>query len=207
MTTAWTIQGEYLEACSCRYLCPCITSNATAPASEEFCKFAMTYRIDAGRYGAVDLAGVTFAVVAQSKAVMAAGGWIVGVIVDDRASAQQADAITAIASGGAGGPLAALAPLIGEFRGVERHPIRFDQEGNRRAVTIAGILEQAVEGVPSVSMSGECLAIDNTFHPANRRLTLATAVKNLINCFGIRWDDAGSSRNGHLAPFAWSGAA
>ena len=49
--------------------------------------------------------------------------------MDAAASAAQADAVAAIASGGAGGPLAALAPLIGEFRGVERHPIRFDQDG------------------------------------------------------------------------------
>lgn len=207
MSTAWSIKGEYLEACSCRYLCPCITSNATAHASEEFCDFAMTYRVDAGDYGGLDLQGVTFSVVAQSKAVMAAGGWIVGLIVDSSASAAQADAITAIASGQAGGPLAALAPLIGEFRGVERHPIRFELNGSRRAVIIAGILEQEVEGVPSVSAAGECLAIDNTFHPANRRLNLATAVRNLIACFGIRWEDSGSQRNGHFASFAWSGTA
>jgi hypothetical protein len=205
MSTAWSIKGEYLEACSCRYLCPCITSNATAHASEEFCDFAMTYRVDAGNYGGLDLKGVTFSVVAQSKAVMAAGGWIVGLIVDSSASAAQADAITAIASGQAGGPLAALTPLIGEFRGVERHPIRFELNGNRRAVIIRGILEQEVEGVPSVSAVGECLAIDNTFHPANRRLNLAAAVRNLIACFGIRWEDSGSQRNGHFASFAWSG--
>ena len=205
MPTIWSIKGEYLEACSCRYLCPCITSNATAHASEEFCDFAMTYRVDAGDYGGLDLKGVTFSVVAQSKAVMAAGGWIVGLIVDSSASAAQADAITAIASGQAGGPLAALTPLIGEFRGVERHPIRFELNGSRRAVIVAGILEQEVEGVPSVSAAGECLAIDNTFHPANRRLNLATAVRNLIACFGIRWEDSGSQRNGHFASFAWSG--
>jgi hypothetical protein len=207
MSTAWAIEGEYLEACSCRYLCPCVTSNATARASEDFCKFAMTYRIDRGRYGGLDLAGVKFAVIAQSKAVMADGGWIVGLIVDSGASTEQADAVAAIASGTAGGPLAMLAPLIGEFRGVERHPIRFALDGHRRAVEIPGVLEQEVEGVPSISAAGECLAIDNTFHPANRRLSLATALRNLIACFGIRWDDAGSRRNGHFAPFAWSGRA
>lgn len=207
MSTAWTIKGEYSEACSCRYLCPCITSNATGEASEDFCDFAMTYRIDAGRYGTVGLDGVTFAVVAQSKKIMAAGGWIVGVIVDAQASAAQVEAITAIASGGAGGPLAALAPLVGEFRGVERHPIRFELDGPRRAVTVAGTLEYEIQGVPSVSVNGECLAIDNTFHPANSRLHLATAAKNLIACFGISWYDTGSQRNGHFAPFAWSGSA
>lgn len=206
MSTAWSIAGEYAEACSCAYLCPCVTSNATAPATEGFCRFAMTYRIDAGRYDGLDLGGITFAVIAESKAVMAAGGWTVGVVVDDRASAAQADAITAIASGQVGGPLAALAPLIGDFRGVERHPIRFEIDGTRRVVTIPGILEQEIVGVASVSAVGECLGIDNSFHPANTRLNLATTVKNLIARFGIRWDDA-TNRNGHFASFSWRGAA
>jgi hypothetical protein len=178
-----------------------------APASEDFCDFAMTYRIDTGNYGGLDLSGLAFVVVAQSKAVMAAGGWIVGLIVDERASAQQLDAITAIASGRAGGPLAGLAPLIAEFRGVEQHPIRFELAGHRRGVSVPGILEQQVEGVPSNSVSGACLAIENTMHPANPRLNLATALRNLISCFGIRWDDAGSQRNGHFASFAWAGTA
>src|SRR5688572_27156573 len=166
--TTWAIAGEYLEACSCRFVCPCVTSNATAPATEGFCRFAMTYRIDQGRFGNLDLAGVTFVVVAESQAVMAAGNWIVGVIVDAGASTQQADAVAAITSGSAGGPLAALAPLIGQMRGVERHPIRFEMSGHRRAVTVPGVLEQEIEGVPSVSVPGECLAVDPTFHPANR---------------------------------------
>jgi hypothetical protein len=203
----WSIRGEFTEACSCRYLCPCVTSNAAGEATEDFCNFAMTYRIDAGSYGTVDLAGVTFAVIAQSKKVMAAGGWIVGVVIDERASAEQADAVAAIASGQAGGPVAGLAPMIGEFRGIERHPIRFELGGLRRAVAIPGVLEVEVEGVPSVSASGECLGIDNTFHPANSRLNLATAVRNVITAFGIRWNDTGSRRNAHFAPFAWSGAA
>jgi len=207
MSTTWSIRGEFAEACSCRYLCPCIVSNATGEATEDVCDFAMTYRIDAGHFGAVDLAGIAFALVAQSRKVMAAGGWIVGVIVDERASAAQTEAVTAIASGRAGGPLAAVAPLIGEFRGVERHPIRFEQDGLRRVVTVPGVLEQEVQGVASVAASGECLGIDNTFHPANARLNLATAAKNLIACFGIRRNDAGSQRNAHFASFAWSGAA
>lgn len=207
MPTTWSIAGQYLEACSCRFVCPCVTSNATAPATEGFCRFAMTYRIDEGRYGALDLAGVTFAVVAESQAVMAAGNWKLGVIVDAAASNAQADAVVAITSGSAGGPLAALAPLIGEMRGVERHPIRFDMQDHRRGVSIPGLLEQEIQGIPSVSVGGECLAIDPTFHPANRRLALATVVKNVIACFGIRWDHDGAQRNGHFAPFAWSGTA
>jgi hypothetical protein len=206
MSDAWTIAGEYMEACSCDFLCPCLPSNATARATQGFCRFAMTFRVDNGRFGAVDLGGVSFAVVGESKAVMSEGGWTMGVIVDDRASEAQAEAIGAIASGRAGGPLGAFAPLVADFRGIERHPIGFEIDGARRAVSIPGVLEQAIEGVPSLVSSGECLAIDNVFHPAGKRLHLATALKNVMACFGITWKDASNRQNGHFARFAWNGS-
>jgi len=205
MSTTWSIDGEYLEACSCDYVCPCITSNATAPATHDFCVFAMTYRIDRGRFGSIDLAGVTFAMIARSSAVMSAGNWAMGLVVDERASAEQAAAVTDIATGNAGGPMAAFAPLLGEFRGVERRPIRVEIDGARRAVAIAGMLEQAIEGTPSAAVPGAYLAIDNTFHPAGPRLNLATARKSVVDCFGIQWNDASGKTNGHFAAFSWRG--
>ena len=205
MGDTWSIAGEYLEACSCNYLCPCITSNATGKATEDFCTFAMTYRVDTGRFGSTNLAGVTFAVVAKSKAVMSAGDWVMGVVIDSRASNEQAAAIGEIASGTAGGPMAAFAPLVGEFRGVERQPIRFEIDGLTRSAKIGNIVEDVVEGVPSPLGAGECLAIDNTFHPANKRLNLATAKKHFVDCFGLRWEDTSGRRNGHFAHFSWSG--
>jgi hypothetical protein len=207
MGDAWAIDGEYMEACSCDYLCPCITSNATAAATQGFCIFAMTYRIDHGRFGTVDLSGLTFAIVAKSEAVMSAGNWVLGVIVDDRASDAQAAALADIATGKAGGPMAAFAPLVGELRGVERRPIRFTVEGARRSVTIGGDLEQSIEGVPSPTTPGACLGIDNTFHPANSRLNLAHAQTNVVKCFGLQWSDASGTTNGHFAPFGWGGNA
>jgi len=207
MSTAWSIEGEFAEACSCTYLCPCITSNAAARATEDFCTFVMTYRVGTGRFGAVDMSGVTFTLFAKSQAVMAAGGWIVGLVVDERASDAQADAVARITSGSAGGPLAALAPLIAEFRGVERHPIRFETAGQRRTVSIPGLLDQDINGVPSVVAGDTCLAIDEVLHPANKRLALATAARHVVSAFGLRWDDRGSGRNAHFAPFAWSGSA
>jgi hypothetical protein len=202
----WSIQGEYMEACSCTFLCPCITKNATTPATEDFCKVAMTYAIQSGHFGETRLDGVTFVVVAQSKAIMTAGEWIMGIIVDSAASPAQVNAIAQIGGGKAGGPLAGFAPLISDFRGIEQRQITFKQNGNQRSVVIDGMVEQAVEGIPSVVATGECLAIDNTFHPANKRLNLATALKSVINCFGIRWDDTSGQRNGHFAPFTWQGS-
>jgi hypothetical protein len=205
MATSWAIQGEYMEACSCTFLCPCITQNATTPATEDFCKVAMTYAIQSGNFGETRLDGVTFVVVAQSKAIMTAGEWVMGIIVDHTASPAQVNAIAEIGSGKVGGPLAGFAPLVSDFRGIEQRRITFKQTGHHRSVVIDGMLEQVVDGIPSVVSAGECIAIDNTFHPANKRLNLAKALKSMINCFGIRWDDVSGQRNGHFAPFAWQG--
>ena len=67
------------------------------------------------------------------------------------------------------------------------------------SVTIDGRLDQSVVGVDSVTVPGECVAIDNTFHPANKRLNLATAVRNVISAFGIEWRGEPDRTNGHFA--------
>jgi hypothetical protein len=204
--SAWSISGEFAEACSCQYLCPCITSNMAAAATEDHCTFAMTYRIDDGHFDDTRLDGVRFSVIAKSKAVMADGGWIMGLVIDDGASDAQADAITQIAGGQAGGPLAAVKPLVGEFRGVERASITFEQDGIRRSVSIPGVLETTITGVPSVIASDTALAIDSTAHPANTRLSLAKAAKYVVSCFGFGWNARSDSNNAHFAPFRWSGS-
>jgi len=203
----WTMKGQYMEACSCNFLCPCIPKNATTPATHDFCKVALAFAVDAGSYGDVRLDGVRFVFFAQSKAVMSQGDWIGGLIIDTAASDAQVEAVAAIASGAAGGPLALLAPLIGEFRGVERHPITFVKDGKSVSVRIDGRLDQQVVGVDSVSVPGECVVVDNTFHPVNKRLNLATAVRNVISAFGIEWRGEPDRTNGHFAAFDWQSEA
>jgi hypothetical protein len=203
----WTMKGQYMEACSCDFLCPCIPKNATTPATHDFCKVALAFAVDAGSYGDVKLDGVRFVFFAQSKAVMSQGDWIGGLIIDTAASDAQVEAVAAIASGAAGGPLALLAPLIGEFRGVERHPITFVKDGKSVSVRIDGRLDQQVVGVDSVSVPGECVVVDNTFHPVNKRLNLATAVRNVISAFGIEWRGEPDRTNGHFAAFDWQSEA
>ena len=203
----WTMKGQYMEACSCNFLCPCIPKNATTPATHDFCKVALAFAVDAGSYGDVKLDGVRFVFFAQSKAVMSQGDWIGGLIIDTAASDAQVEAVAAIASGAAGGPLALLAPLIGEFRGIERHPITFVKDGKSVSVSIDGRLDQQVVGVDSVSVPGECVVVDNTFHPVNKRLNLATAVRNVISAFGIEWRGEPDRTNGHFAAFDWQSEA
>ena len=89
----------------------------------------MAFQIERGSYGAVSLNGLGFIILGLTPAEMIKGNWSVGLIIDARATAEQRDAVTAIASGQAGGPMAALSGLIGKFLGVESAPIIFDRQG------------------------------------------------------------------------------
>jgi hypothetical protein len=200
---AWQISGDYFETCNCDYLCPCISSNLAAQPTKGHCDAAMVFHIDHGQYGAVKLDGLNFAVLIHAPDVMGQGNWAVGLITDDQATADQQQALMAIASGQAGGPPAALGPLLGQFLGAESKPIHFQKNGLSRSVSIPGILEQACEGVPSPVAADAPLYVDNTLHPANARLALAKATRSHLHAFGINWDDTSGNNNGHFAPFHW----
>lgn len=201
--TSWKISGDYFETCNCDYLCPCLSTNLAGDPTHGHCNVALAYHIETGHYGDVTLDDLCFVVVAHTPGAMGAGNWRMGLIADERSTPEQQEALVSIASGQAGGPIAALAPLVGEFVGVELQPITYRQEGNTRSLTIPGLVEQGVEGVPSVIAEGEPLYFDNTLHPSNRRLALGKATNSSIHAFGIDWDDASGNNNGHFAPFNW----
>jgi hypothetical protein len=94
----------------------------------------MAFAVDRGAYGNTSLDGIGFVVLGLTPEEMGKGNWSVGLIVDEKASDEQRDAIGAIASGAAGGPMAALSGLVGTFLGVQSAPIRFDRSGLKWSV-------------------------------------------------------------------------
>ena len=122
-TPSWHIHGQYYETCSCDFVCPCLPGQLTIRPSQGSCTFAMAFQIDAGSFGSVSLDGLGFIVLGLTPEEMGKGNWSVGLIADERASIEQREAITSIASGAAGGPMAALSGLIGKFLGVESAPL------------------------------------------------------------------------------------
>jgi hypothetical protein len=200
--TPWQIRGEYFEACSCDSVCPCPTSGLAARPTKGACDAGLVFTVQRGQFGSTTLDGLSFAVLLHTPEAMGKGNWTVGLVVDERASKEQRDALTAIASGQAGGPMAALGPLITDFRGVESRAIRITSNGMHREVSIDGMLDLAVDGIAGAK-SGEPIYLDNVGHPAAARLALAKATRSHMHAFGINWDDTSGKNNGHFAPFAW----
>jgi hypothetical protein len=161
-------------------------------------------RIDKGTKDGVKLDGLSFIVMLHSPGAMSDGNITVGLIIDQAASDAQAEAISAIATGAAGGPMAALGPLVGKMAGVERRPIQFKTDGLNYAVRADDLVDQACEGIPSVANPNEAICLDNTAHPVNPRVSVAKATRSSFHVFGIDWNDSTGTRNGHFAPFSWS---
>ena len=206
-TPPWKVAGQYYETCSCDFVCPCVLTQLTAKPSKGSCTFAMGFKIDQGKFGEVPLDGLGFMIIGFTPEEMGKGNWSAGVIVDEHASTDQRDAIVAVASGAAGGPMAALSGLITNFVGVESAPIRFERDGVRWSVNASNSVRMSAEPAMGIDPTAtEPLQLANTGHPASSSLSLAHALHSHVNAFGLSWSDTSGRNNGQYAPFAWASA-
>ncbi len=119
--TVYDLEGTRLEACSCGVLCPCWVGEDPDGGS---CDALFAYHFDRGTIRGVDVSGLTLVVVTRIAGNnRIPGSWRIVVLVDERASNAQLEAIVAAYSGQLGGPLADLAALVGEVAAVERAAI------------------------------------------------------------------------------------
>jgi hypothetical protein len=139
----YALQGTLLEACSCGVLCPCwIGENPDGGSCEAF----VAYHFDLGTIQGVDVSELELINVAQIPGnVLTPKSWRVLVLVDDRASEQQMNALLDAYSGKLGGPLADLAQLVGEVVGVERVPIRHEVRGGKGTLTAGNYVTATME--------------------------------------------------------------
>jgi hypothetical protein len=198
---AWSIRGNYVETCSCDLICPC-NASFDHGATYDYCRVVLAFDIREGEVDGTDVAGVKVAAVAETPKVMTEGNWRLGVFVDDQASDEQADKIVKVFTGQLGGPMEALAPLVGEMLGVERAPVEIVDDGVRHSVRVGDVIDFEIEDiVPFGVETGEPIRFQGMFHPVGSDLTIAEARRSRINAFGIAYEGkTGLSKSG----FAWS---
>lgn len=197
---SWSIQGEYMENCSCDVLCPCIVWSMAGPADTERCLVPLAMHIEKGEKDGVSLDGLNAILVVDAPQVMGEGGWRVAVYIDERADEQQQAALGEILSGAAGGPPEMLAGLVGEQLGVRVVPINYTSDENRKRVEVPGIMDFEIEPIRNPE-TNEVLEVANTIHPMGSSLPIAKSVRGHFDDFGLSFDNTG--KNGHYREFAW----
>jgi hypothetical protein len=199
---SWTLSGRYFENCTCEVVCPC-TASLSLGADYDRCQVLLVFHVDAGEVDGVDVGGLTVAAVGDTPKMMTDGNWRLGMLIDDAASEEQAAKLGAVFSGELGGPMAGLAPLVGEMLGVERVPMTFTSEGGRHALQLGDHGHVEIEDiVPFGIETGEPVRVVGAFHPAGSDLTLGKAGGSELSAFGLTPQLAGKS--GFSTQFAWS---
>ena len=200
---AWSLRGTYFENCSCDMVCPCTTSGLTMPADQERCGVMLAFHVSKGEIEGTDVSDKTVIIVADTPPIMAEGNWRVGVIMDASATEEQAQKLGAVFGGQAGGPMAALAPLITEMLGMETAQIEYVDDGRRHAVKAGSLVDIEIEDfISPLAPDGPVEKLTGIFHPANSTLTIAKATKGAVDAFGLTFRNDG--KNGHSAPFTWA---
>ena len=185
---SWNLKGSYVETCSCELMCPCNLS-LDHGATYDFCRVTLVFDIRVGEIDGTDIGGLTVALIADTPKVMTEGNWRLGVFIDDRASDEQAEKLGQVFGGQLGGPMAALAPLVGEMLGIERAPIEVRHDGLRHSVRIGDAIDFEIEDiVPFGVETGEPVRFNGMFHPVGSDLTMAEAKRSQINGFGIAYE-------------------
>src|SRR5690349_4494857 len=143
---SWNLKGDYVETCSCELMCPCNLS-LDHGATYDFCRVTLAFNIRTGEVEGTDVSGRGVVLIADTPKVMTQGNWRLGVYVDDGSSDEQFDKLVKVFGGQLGGPMGALAPLVGEVVGVERAAIEFGDDGLRHSVRVADTIDFEIEDI------------------------------------------------------------
>jgi hypothetical protein len=199
---AWHIRGRYVENCNCDVICPCTWSNLSRPATGDDCRAVLAFDVEQGDVDGVDVSGHIVVLAIQTPKLMVEGNWKAGLLIDQDATDEQIAALTKVFTGEIGGPMAGLAPLIGEFLGVEQTAIDLAAAGNGWTLRVGGDTE--LGGLPaSGPANDEPVALTGiSAHPAGPTLTVTPSTSVRWSLLGI--DYAGEDRSGFTATFSWA---
>jgi hypothetical protein len=146
----WRIRGPEISNCNCDWGCPC---QFNALPTHGDCRAMTAMHIDEGHFGSVSLDGLKWVgMFAWPKAIHEGHGEAF-VVVDDKASPEQREAILTILSGGETEPGATIfnvfATVIDHMHEPAFLPILFEADRERRVgrVSVAGIVETTVDPI------------------------------------------------------------
>lgn len=199
---SWSLNGSYVETCSCDLICPC-NASFDHGATNDYCRATLVFDIHEGEVEGTSVAGLKVAAIIDTPKVMTDGNWRLGMFIDEKATDEQAGKLGRVFGGELGGPMEMLAPLVGEMVGVERAPIEVRHEGLTHSVRIGEAIDFEIEDiVPFGVETGEPIRFSGMFHPAGSNLTIAEAKRSNINAFGIAYEGKTGLSS---SEFAWTG--
>jgi len=205
---SWKASGDWFDVCKCNIPCPC--EFAQEPTYGD-CEGVLAYHINRGNYGKICLDGLNAIGLGSFEDNIWAGATKInlGFFFDERADKEQRESLQMIFSGKAGGFMAELAKLIGEIKGIDFAPIKFEVSDDLSywSAEIPGrVLAKAEALGGPMTPAGSRV---QTINPPGSEVgpgvvaTWGTALKDEVDAMGFKWKREGKSSK-HI-PFAWEG--
>lgn len=195
----WRIRGPEISNCNCDWGCPC---QFNALPTHGDCRAMTAMHIDQGHFGEVSLDGLKWVgMFAWPKAIHEGHGEAF-VVVDDKASPEQREAILTILSGGETEPGATIfnvfATVIDHIHDPVFLPILFEADRERRVgrVSVAGVIDTEVNPIRNPITGDEHrarVALPNGFE--YKEAEFASGDTNADGPVSLSW----TSSHAHLA--------
>jgi hypothetical protein len=139
----WQLKGTVLVGCNCDYGCPC---NFNASPSSGDCEGGWTWHVEEGRYGDVDLAGLTFGLFADWPGAIHEGNGKAIAFYDERADDRQGEAFENLLRGGERGPWGIFINTY-ELLSIKPTAIELELAGERSRIKVGDIAELEMEPI------------------------------------------------------------
>ncbi len=121
---AYRLSGTYVGHCDCQQVCACAVDGPPTGRDGQ-CRGLLVFGVKEGNLDDTDLSGVNVAMGYMAPSNISSGNLKLGIVVDEGASEEQANALERIFKGDEGGIFGEFVPLVGEWLGVEREAVSF----------------------------------------------------------------------------------
>jgi hypothetical protein len=203
----WHAKGDWFDVCNCNIPCPCTFAQ---PPTFGNCDGVLAFHIREGRFGDVPLDGLNLVLLgAFTGNIWTGAKATMGIFLDERADERQRQALQTIFGGQAGGWPAEFAKMVGEMRGIEFAPIRFEVADDLTSwrVEVPGKAAGRAEALtgPTSVPGRRC----QTLNPPGAEMgpgsvaTWGKATVDRADAFGFKWERSGQSSK-HMS-FDWMG--
>lgn len=193
MAAKWRLEGTIFDACNCTTLCPCnYFQNPTGPD----CRATGVWHIEKGKFDGTKLDGLTLAFVLHAPGNPFFGIDRAAVVLDEKATHAQREALQKILGGQAGGLFAMLAKVLKAPPEIAFAKFEYANDGKAWSVRAGNTLEiragfvRAPPDFPAESTPKKAQTYDALFGPTMEKV-VGISEKYRANIAGLNYDISG----------------
>ena len=184
---SWTVQGTFVETCSCNMMCPCWFAVPDLMEMDQgWCGTTILFRVESGECDGVDLSGTDVALVAHFPGpTLFDADATARVYLSPATSDEQRQHLETIFQGARGGPMAVLGGLVSNWLSTEIVSMDVSEDGDLVTASVGSVgtirserLRNEAGGVMTMQNVGFAMAFE-----------FPDATAQLAPSAGTEWSD------------------